>query len=253
MTPTHSLVSDLAIPEWSSFLVTTYSNIEAYVASLGNVVVGYCIFTSNWCVGEENPSECVDVGSIQSLEVHPDYRRQGIAKGLMDILQSSFPSKSFVVQPLRQAHCFYDALGFTVLFMDYGPEQCTLIRAAGGLSAQRLYDLYEMSDFYSETANNFLMGCRWSESQKRWIWPGRSYAEELLAVSENPSEIERVTIQTPELQRIALAAEPDVIFKIACPDMTVTDSFSEELSCYTCNCVCAIRTHSLCVECPSGT
>lgn len=249
--PTYSLTSDLVVPEWASLEVRKSANDKVYVACVGNTVVGYCVFTSGWHFGEKKTSECIDVGSIEYLEVHPDYRRRGIAKGFLDILEKSFPSKSFVVESLKKAYSFYDAVGFTLFFMDYGTEQCTLIRAAGDLIPETLYDLYEMSYFYEPSEHNFLMGCRWSELQKRWIRPGRSYAEELLAVSREPWEIETVAVQTPELQRIALAGEPDVILKITSPDMTITDSLSEELIGYTYDCICAIREHSLCIDCPN--
>lgn len=249
----YGYTTSLALPAWSSFERKDFSDTKICTAHIDDVLVAYCEFTTCWVFKEmsEDPETAdVNVGSIEYLEVHPDYRRRGIATELLTHLYSEFPDKTFVAEIVDSARDFYAAAGFVLFFKDYGSEQCTVIRGAGGLDVEQLYWSYEMSHFYEDSENDFLMGCVWSGSEERWIRPNRSYVEEKEAVASDPWEIETVAVQTPELQRIALEQLDDAIIRIRNPDKEVTDALSEQLRHYIEDCHCSEREHSLCIPCP---
>lgn len=116
-----------ALAEYRSTVVKNMERGSALCALDGNVVVGVLLFSA-----EENRLDC--------LAVHPEYRRRGIASGLIEkMLEKLDRSRDIVVETFREedekgtaARALYRSLGFvpaqTSLFKGSYPVQKFVLR-----------------------------------------------------------------------------------------------------------------------------
>ena len=114
-----------ACPEAAHWKVTDYLDHDFLVATVGDATVGFAIFR------DTGPGE----REILNLAVAPDFRRQGVARELVDAVFEGFAGCVFLeVRESNQiAREFYNSMGFQVLsrrqnYYDSPPEAAIVMK-----------------------------------------------------------------------------------------------------------------------------
>jgi GNAT superfamily N-acetyltransferase len=259
-----SYVNRIFVPDWTTFRYepgTTLYGEKFLSATLEGRLIGYASFVE----GNRGINELkFDVITLEHIEVHHDFRRRGIARDIINRIINDYPSSTIILKsssriPLGildavsddDVYAFYASLGFVLFYKNYGNEVCTLARPAPKVDLQMMFYCYSETDRCEiEVEIDDMLGCRWDQQERRWINMDRSYDQEIAGVQSNPWEIRTVVKQTPELQRLALQGEPDVIMWITHPDKEVTDEMMDELCYHVETCQCEIQAHSIYKSCP---
>ena len=225
MSPFHVVASTETVPiDWSSLngrANTTKKVTPSFSVYDNDILVGYCIIYRGPYFFDEYKTIMV---TINSLEVHPDYQRRGIATQLMNKVVDENPDVHIVLETTANALPFYASCGFKVLYLQpalYSGD--TLIKAIDGLNVKEFAlsreDCEDEDGDYMDTSK---AGCVWVDSQSRFVDMDRSYEQELFDVRcGSEYEIETVVVQTPELQLLALnvcnGLVEDVVYYITNP------------------------------------
>jgi GNAT superfamily N-acetyltransferase len=154
---------------------------------------------------------------IGQLEVHPNYRRQGIATELFKTMLKDCPDKNLYLEcgGDEYTYQFYARLGFCYFFKDVADEIYHFIRPVDAI--EKIMQCFKEQNIFHPTDNITYAGCIWSPTERRFINTHRLDHEELVAVNENPWEIYSVRKQTLQLQWAAVMVDPHSIMLITNP------------------------------------
>ncbi len=156
---------------------------------------------------------------IDRLEVHPDYRRMGIATTLMNRMFQDYQEKNFLVKPYNESAvlAFYAQMGFCLLYDDGGSGGFCLTKLAKGFDLRSIVLEFNDHPYFEPAFDTDFSGCVWSLEEMRFVNYDRTIQEEIEAVKKDPIQIRSVKCQTLELQRLAVTEDPWIILYILKP------------------------------------
>jgi len=198
-------LSNLDYPKWGEIGHGHFwgGKDDSYLCYEEDILVAYAGINTNLLEGE-------NLIKIDCLETNPDYRRQGHARKLFNMIVNDYPNVNFFLNPTSEHATlnFWTNMGFVLLFQDMGTEEYGMICINSETTIQD--QLLWMSDSYSicevEVCEFTYAGAIWDQNQKRFVLD-LTYEEELIAVKNNPFHIKYVKEQTKELQMIVAISE----------------------------------------------
>jgi len=205
-------ISSFKYPPWSGFEHGTFGGSKLkpiYYAMDEGKLMGYLIVSEAYYQFDTIPVFM----EIDRLEVHPDYRRRGIATTLMNRLFQDYQENNFWLEPYDEPAilAFYAQMGFCLLFEDRGTESIYLTKLAEkpGNDLRTIVEEFNDHPAFEPSFDTDFAGCVWSSKEMRFVnYDRTTYQEEIEAVKKDPWQIRSVKHQTLELQRLAITGEP---------------------------------------------
>ncbi len=146
------------------------------------------------------------------LEVHPDYRRQGIATSLINLVFTDYPKHGFVLDSTNGALPFYAKTGFKLLYQDMGDERYTLIKSE--IDFNLVINELEVHPEFEHVNDVSRVGCIWDSDEARFVNENRTYKKEIQEVIEDYYVIRSVKKQTEELQILSIKTNSEAFYYI---------------------------------------